>query len=80
MAKNDDKKQLSKINQYLSKLTDPKQIFLLGVVRGVGVAVGATVVAGILFWILTRVFNTVEDVPVLDDFIQNIRDAIGNSS
>lgn len=78
MAKNDERKQLLSLNKYLERLTNPKNIFFLGIVRGVGAAVGATVVAGIIFWVLTRVFSTVDDIPVLKDFVDNINRAIGN--
>lgn len=78
MAKNDQTKRLAALNKYLEKLTDPKKIFLFGILRGVGAAIGATLVAGILFWILTRLFNTVDDVPVLKDFIENLQQSIND--
>lgn len=74
--KKDSKKQLLSLNKYLEKLTDPKKIFLFGIVRGLGAAVGATIVAGLLFWILSRAFTTVEDVPVLKDLVENFRQAV----
>lgn len=74
--KEDDKQQLETLNNYLEKLTDSKKIFLFGIIRGFGTAVGATIVAGLVFWILSRVFTTVEDVPVLKDLVDNFRQAV----
>lgn len=74
--KADDKQGIGTLNKYLEKLTDPKKIFLFGIIRGFGAAVGATIVAGLIFWILSRIFTTVEDVPVLQDLVDNFRQAV----
>lgn len=75
-----ERNQLQGVGRYLERLTNPRNVFFLGVVRGVGAAVGATIVAGILFWFLSRIYSTVEDIPVLNDFVQSIKQAIGNNN
>lgn len=76
---NKGKEQLQSLTKYLEKLTDPKKIFLFGVIRGLGAAVGATIVAGLIFWLMSRVFTTVEDVPVLKDLVENFRDVVNRN-
>jgi hypothetical protein len=46
-------KQITELNNHLTKLLSKKQIFARGVIRGVGFAIGTTIIATIVIAILT---------------------------
>ncbi|MHB1255977.1 MAG: DUF5665 domain-containing protein, partial [Dethiobacteraceae bacterium] len=62
------------IAEYLILLNNPRRFFWInflgGVARGLGVALGATVVAAILLSILQRV--VVLNLPIIGDYIAEI--------
>ncbi len=57
----------------LEKLTSFKRNFLLSIVKGVGTAIGATLIAGIVLSIFFSVIDTVDDVPIIKDIIKSTR-------
>ena len=69
---------LTEIDEKLNRMVSIKYTFLLGIVRGFGVAVGATIVAAIAFALLSTIIDTVDDVPILKDIIESssIDDAV----
>jgi len=58
--------QVKKQNSYVHK-------FLLGVVSGLGTAIGATIVASILILILSFFVRSIEDIPILKNIIESIQ-------
>ena len=68
--------ELEKFNiaEYIGLLNNPRRYFMInfvgGVVRGLGFAVGATVLAGLVFYILQRVVML--NLPVIGDFIAEL--------
>lgn len=75
--KNLDQKQLS---TEIAHLTQQVRLhnsfvrrFLMGIVAGVGTAVGATIVASVLVYSLSRIIKTVDDIPILGNIIQSER-------
>lgn len=62
--------ELKRLNERLDRANSPKWEFIRGLAKGIGVAIGATIVAGILISILARTIHTVEDIPLIGDIIQ----------
>lgn len=50
--------QISELTQTLQKSNSFWRAFLLGIVRGLGVAIGATIVAALVIAILVKVFKS----------------------
>lgn len=69
---------LNEINEKLEKRVSLLENFKVGIVRGLGTAIGATIVAGIALALLSRVIDQVEDVPIIDDFVErtNLEESI----
>lgn len=74
MAKNEQtdpqQTQLDRIEKRLYRLSSIRWTFLLSVVRGVGTAIGATVIASILFYFGFQILEEIEFVDI--DVIQDI--------
>ena len=70
--------RLSSIDQKLDNLTSLKKEFVRGVVRGVGTALGASVIGAVAIWLIFAVFNTVDDVPIVEDLVNkiNLKEAV----
>ncbi len=65
--------ELKTLNHHLSRQTSPKYRFFLGIVTGIGTALGASIIAAILFFFLSQFIKTVEDIPFLNSFIETSR-------
>ncbi|HHX86573.1 MAG TPA: hypothetical protein GX693_00155 [Firmicutes bacterium] len=69
-------RELEKFNvaEYIELLNNPRRYLMInfvgGVVRGLGFAVGATVLAGLVVYILQRVVML--NLPVIGDFIAEL--------
>lgn len=73
-------KHLADIDKKLTKLLSKRQVFLRGMIRGLGFAIGAGVVAAVALSILAWILNTIGHIPILDQIIEssNIKDTIRN--
>jgi hypothetical protein len=60
---------LKRTNLLLYRQNSLPYSFILAAVRGVGYAFGATLVAGIVIALMVRIFQTVELLPLLDQYI-----------
>ncbi len=58
------------LNEFMEKFTSFKYRFLLSVVTGVGGVIGATIVAAILFGILSTILQSLGGVPYLQQLIE----------
>ena len=76
MAEKTLEKNIEKFNDKLERLTDIKWVVLLGIARGLGFTVGASVVAALLLWVLSQALETVDQVPVLDTIIEHVQRAV----
>lgn len=69
---------LNSIDRKLTKLLSKRQVFVRGVIRGFGFAIGAGVVAAIALSVLAWILNAIGHVPFLDKIIEsmNIKDSL----
>ena len=63
-------KELRRLNRQLADRNSKKQTFIRGIYRGVGAAIGATVIAAIVLSALSFSIEKLENVPVLDALIE----------
>lgn len=63
-------KELRLMNKQLAERNSKKQTFIRGIYRGVGAAIGATVIAAIVLSALSFSIEKLEEVPVLDTLIE----------
>lgn len=61
-------KNIQKLDHSIETGNKFTRSFFLGIARGVGVAIGATVIAGALFFGGQKFINVVEDAPLLNKF------------
>ena len=66
----------ARIDEYTSMLTRPWRFFfinfLAGIFRGVGLVIGMTIVAAIVFYILAKVLVSMVDLPLIGNYIAEI--------
>ena len=63
--------QIRKLNAKLYKQTTPKYVFIHALVAGIGSAVGATLIAGMVIAVLAQTIHTIEDVPIIGNIVRN---------
>ncbi|HEX7017304.1 MAG TPA: DUF5665 domain-containing protein [Patescibacteria group bacterium] len=63
--------QMRKLNARLYKQTSARYVFFHAVLAGIGSAIGATIIAGMVIAILARTIHTIEDVPIVGNIVQN---------
>ena len=63
--------QIRKLNARLYKQTTPKYVFFHALLAGIGSAVGATIIAGIVIGLLAQTIHTIEDVPIVGNIFRN---------
>lgn len=88
MQENLQQSELDQLNQTLQELSNKlkKQVslkhnFALSIVRGLGLALGGTIILGIVITILARVLATISTVPVLETLInQQVIEQLQESS
>ena len=73
-------KEIEELNQNTKKLivvvkraNSFQYVFLRGVLWGLGSAIGATAVAVIIIAILSSIIQSVNDVPILNNIINNLQ-------
>ena len=66
--------------RYLQMVDNPKKFFfynfLLSIVKGVGFALGASLIFAFLIWLLSQVLSQLSIVPVLGDWIVDLLDYV----
>ena len=64
----------SQFTEYLDLISDTRKLiilnFIMGLIRGLGMAIGFTILGAIVFYLLKQVI--VLNLPVISDFIANI--------
>lgn len=63
--------QMRKLNARIRKQTSAKYVFFHAVLAGIGSALGATLIAGIVIGILAQTIHTIEDIPIVGNLVQN---------
>jgi hypothetical protein len=62
---------LKSIDKRLYRLTSMRWLFVMGLVRGVSSVIGATIIAAIVFALLSMLISSFGQVPLLDQFIED---------
>lgn len=66
----------ARIDEYTSMLSRPWRFFffnfMVGIFRGLGIAVGLTLVAAVLFYILSKILVRMVDLPFIGMYIAEI--------
>lgn len=57
-----------------------KRTFFLGIVRGIGAVIGATVFAGLILGLLASTFDTISSVPFIGEYFADISDMLKSTS
>lgn len=72
--------QLTKLNHNLSKQLSFKRNLLMSIVSGVGYALGASLIAGLVIAILSWSIDSIQDVPVLNKIFssQELQQTLNN--
>lgn len=80
MAKQQEKTgleaKLIELDKKLDEYVSFKKSFTVGVVRGLGSAIGATIVFAVLIVVLDRLLRDIGSIPVLDPIIEYLRQNI----
>jgi uncharacterized protein (DUF697 family) len=63
---------LKKLIKGLEKQNSFKRSFLMSVIQGVGGVIGATIVAGMLLFVLSKFIHSVEQVPLIGNLVKSI--------
>ena len=64
---------LVELNEHMAKANSLGRAFVIGILKGLGVALGATLVLGLLVTLLLKTIQTVEDIPIINDFVKELR-------
>ncbi|NQT29036.1 MAG: hypothetical protein HQ596_00545 [Candidatus Saganbacteria bacterium] len=68
--------ECARLDEYASMLSKPWRFFflnfVLGIFRGVGFAIGMTIVAAFLLYILVKVLSNFVDIPIIGMYIAQI--------
>ena len=62
--------ELKRTNDLLLKRVSYRHTFFLGIVQGIGYAIGASIIAGLMVAFLIRFLQTVDKLPFLDQNIE----------
>jgi hypothetical protein len=65
------KKNLVVLNKNLKNQNSFKRGFLFSVLQGVGSVIGATIVAGLILFILSKFIHSVEQIPFIGNLIKS---------
>jgi|AntRauTorcE11897_2_1112592.scaffolds.fasta_scaffold04359_4 hypothetical protein len=76
MNKDNLTKSLEALKQSIDRSNSVKQTFFLGVVRGIGAVIGATVLAGLLLGFAAATFEQAEDIPLIGDYVSGFSDIL----
>lgn len=58
---------IDELNSYLSKQTSVKWRFMMGLVTGVSTAIGATIIAGLIIFMVTRFVESIYELPIIGE-------------
>ncbi len=64
-------KRSKQIISKLDKLVSYKHNFLRGIVGGIGTAIGATLIAGVIVAVFAAFVDTVDEFPLINDIIES---------
>ena len=65
-------KNIKDLNLVIKRANSFHYVFLRGIFWGLGSVIGATVIAVIIIAILSRIIQSINDVPILNNIINNL--------
>lgn len=66
-------KKLEEINNKLGRLSSFGYVFVLSIVKGVGTAIGATIVTALIIWFLSFILQELDIFPFLENLLDNFK-------
>lgn len=63
--------QLEILNRRLHKRTSPRYLFFYSLVQGIGQTLGATIVAGLVFFLVVQIVASIDYLPVINRFVSS---------
>jgi hypothetical protein len=66
-------KQLRKTNKYLARENSSWFQFYISIVRGTGIAIGITIIGGIVISVLDRFITSAHDIPILGKILTELQ-------
>ncbi len=69
---NDLIKKLERTNILLRRLNSPSFQFYLAVIRGIGTAIGVTIIGGIVIGVLDQFVHSAYDLPIIGNILQQM--------
>jgi len=66
------KKSVSKLDERIKRSNDPKRVFFFGILSGLGGAIGATILFGLLLTIISTLLYKTGLFPQFNEFLNNI--------
>lgn len=67
------KTELRELNKHLARANSAPRLFLLGIIRGAGAAVGATIILGLAITLLATLIQSVENIPIINELIESLK-------
>jgi hypothetical protein len=61
---------LQKTNRLLVKETSPSYQFYLSIIRGIGTAIGLTIIGGIVIGVMDKFVHSAYDLPIIGKILQ----------
>jgi hypothetical protein len=61
--------EIQELNTLLKRRISIKYVFFLGIVRGVGTVIGATLVGGLILGFIASNIDRLNEIPIVENFI-----------
>lgn len=69
-------KSIDSLREAIDRSNSMKWTFLLGIIRGIGAVVGATVLAGLALGITAYMFDQVSDIPLVGQYFSELSETL----
>lgn len=67
---------ITSLRESIDKSNSLKWAFLLGVVRGIGAVIGATLLAGVTLGVASYMFDQVSDIPLVGQYFADLSETL----
>lgn len=76
MNDNNFVQSITSLRKSIDRSNSLKWAFLLGVVRGIGAVIGATLLAGIALGVASYMFDQVSDIPFVGQYFADLSESL----